>query len=353
MSRFLRAAALRRWALACALAMAAGCGPRGDTREPPLEASLHPARLLADVAFLASDELAGRRTGTSGAAAARAYLLERFRELRLEPAYDGYLQPFRYEHEGRVTEGVNAVAKVDGTDQALAESWIVVSAHYDHLGVVDGVIHNGADDNASGVAAMLGIAAALAERPLRRPVLFAALDAEESDLQGALALVREPPVPLERLALDVNLDMLGRSDGGALWAAGTSLHPWLREPLERAAAHGGVELRFGHDTAGQPEDWTLESDHAAFHVEGIPFVYFGVEDHRDYHRPTDDIERIDEDFLAGSAALVLRALRELDAVLPLREGAGAQLIRSLDAGAAARDPHGQAVAGNPPSRSLP
>jgi Zn-dependent M28 family amino/carboxypeptidase len=293
---------------ACAV-VALGCGGESLPEAPRLD----PSALLADVRYLASDELQGRRAGSAGGAAARSYVLERLRALDLDPAYDGYLRPFRFPRGGGAAEGVNVVARLRGTDPALAGEHVVITAHYDHLGVRDGEVFNGADDNASGVAALLAVAAELRDRPLRRPVLFALFDAEEEGQWGARSFVAEPPVPFEELALAVNLDMLGRDDGGALWASGTRHHPWLRAPLRRAAERAPVELRFGHDDPAQPEDWTLESDHVAFHAAGIPFVYFGVEDHPDYHRPTDDADRIDAAFLAGAAELVLAALREVDA----------------------------------------
>lgn len=297
------------WAL-LALSVTA-CGREAADRRAAFDADA----LLRDVTHLAADELAGRLAGSPGAGAARAFVLERFRRLGLAPAYDGYASPFRFERDGEPVEGVNVVAKLDGTDPALAERWLLLSAHYDHLGVRGGEVFNGADDNASGVAALLAVAAALAERPLGRPVLFAAFDAEEPGQWGARSFVSGPPVPLEQVVIAINLDMLGRDDGGALWAAGTHYHPWLRAPLERAAARAPVALRFGHDVPGDPRDWTGDSDHAAFHAAGIPWVYFGVEDHPDYHRPTDDAERIDAEFLAGAASLVLEATRELDVAL--------------------------------------
>jgi Zn-dependent M28 family amino/carboxypeptidase len=297
--------------LALGLLGLAACG-----RDPVhRQVGLDPDPLLRDVSYLAGDELAGRLAGSAGAGMARAFVLERFRQLGLAPAYDGFASPFRFDRSGQPVEGVNVVAKLDGTDPALAERWLVLSAHYDHLGVRGGQVFNGADDNASGVAALLAIAAALAERPLGRPVLFAAFDAEEPGQWGARSFVGAPPVPLEQVAIAINLDMLGRGDGGALWAAGTHYRPWLRAPLARAAERATVPLRFGHDVPGTAHDWTTDSDHAAFHAAGIPWVYFGVEDHADYHRPTDDAERIDAEFLAAATALVLEALRELDAAL--------------------------------------
>src|SRR5690606_8288364 len=106
---------------------------------------------------------------------------------------------------------------------------------------------------------------------------------------------------------------------GLLWAGGASHTPALRPILERVAARAPVTLRLGHDRPGAPEgdDWTQLSDHAAFHGRGIPFVYFGVEDHPDYHRPTDDVERIVPEEFVAAVQTILIGLRELDGALPL------------------------------------
>jgi Zn-dependent M28 family amino/carboxypeptidase len=200
-----------------------------------------------------------------------------------------------------------------------ADEVIVLTAHYDHVGIRDGRIYNGADDNASGVAAVLEITRRIAADPLAHTLVVALLDAEELGSQGAQAFVAAPPVALERIAVNVNLDMVSRTDG-LLWAAGAFHTPALRPILERVATRSAVELRLGHDRPGAPEgdDWTRQSDHAAFHERGIPFVYFGVEDHADYHEPTDDVERIDPGEFVGAVRTILAGLRELDAALPFQ-----------------------------------
>jgi Zn-dependent M28 family amino/carboxypeptidase len=215
---------------------------------------------------------------------------------------------------------VNLVGAVTG--RGGSEDVIVLTAHYDHVGVREGEIFNGADDNASGAAALLEIARRVAAEPLEHTLVVALLDAEESGSQGARAFVEDPPVALERVALNVNLDMVSRT-AGLLWAGGASHTPSLRPVLERVSAMAPVTLRLGHDRPGAPEgdDWTHLSDHAAFHARGIPFVYFGVEDHEDYHRPTDDVERIDPGEYVAAVRTILIGLRELDAALPLPETA--------------------------------
>lgn len=281
----------------------------------PAQPAVDRAQLLADVRVLAADSLAGRGTGTEGSRKARAYLLDAFAARGLQPFGNGYERPFGFRRGGKVARGVNLVGYVRGREQPGL--FIVVTAHYDGLGERNGVIYNGADDNASGVAGLLAAAAHFAHHPPRHSILFAALDAEEVGLQGARALLADPPIDPEQILLNVNLDMISRSEAGELYAAGTYHYPALRPPLERAAARGDVQLLFGHDRPGLPpgEDWTMASDHGPFHQVGIPFVYFGVEDHAGYHQPSDDYEAITPGFFAGATRMILDALAELDANL--------------------------------------
>ena len=291
----------------------AACAPRvasPSPREPlgaPIEA-VDPAPLLGDVAVLAADSMEGRRAGSPGGAMARAYLESRIRALGLQPDS----QPFTFEGRDSATvQGVNLVVRIPGTSPAARA--IVVTAHYDHVGVRNGEVYNGADDNASGTAALLAIAAALRDRPLRHTAILVWLDAEEMGLRGARAFLDSPPLPVDSIALNVNLDMVSRSDAGELHVAGTHHYPALLPVIERVAARAPVTLIPGHDRPGTGrDDWTMQSDHGVFHQASIPFLYFGVEDHPDYHRPTDDFGNIDSDFFVAAVETVLLALREVD-----------------------------------------
>ena len=270
--------------------------------------------LARDVSVLAADSMAGRATGTAGNAAARAYILARFADAGLRPLASGYEAPFpiRGGEEGEPTRGINVVGQVRGS--AMPERWIVVTAHYDHLGVSNGQTFNGADDNASGVAGLLALAEWAVRNPPRHSILFVAFDAEERGLVGARAFVASPPVPRSSMAINVNLDMIGRNDAGELYVAGTAHYPTLAPLVDSITATAPVRLLRGHDRPGsQPgDDWTSASDHAPFHQVGIPFLYFGVEDHADYHRPTDDAERIQPDFHARAVETVRRVIEALD-----------------------------------------
>jgi Zn-dependent M28 family amino/carboxypeptidase len=195
---------------------------------------------------------------------------------------------------------------------------IVVSAHYDHVGVRNGEIFNGADDNASGTAAVLALAAYFKTHPPAHSILFAFFDAEEMGLLGARAFVAAPPLALASIGANVNMDMVSRSDQGELWAAGARHYPQLRPFLESVGALSSVPLRLGHDTGAAREDWTNLSDQGAFHAVGIPAVLFSVEDHVDYHKATDDAERIQPGFYYASVRTIAGFITRLDAALPQR-----------------------------------
>ena len=287
-----------------------------DVAAAPRASTIDAEQLLADVRTLSSDEMEGRGAGTPGGARARAYVAERFKQVGLKPFGASYLQPFKFtpRRETAEREGANVVGYVGGSSRP--ERFLVVTAHYDHLGVRGGQIYNGADDNASGVAGLLAVARHFARRPPRHSIIFVAFDNEEGGGGGAKKFVAEPPVPLKSVVLNVNLDMVGRSDKGELYAVGARHYPFLKSYVERVAAQARVRLLQGHDDPALGSgDWTFQSDHGAFHRAGVPFVYFGVEDHADYHRPTDDFERITRDFFTRAAETVLAAVELFDAEL--------------------------------------
>lgn len=273
-------------------------------------------QLLADVAVLAADSLEGRGAGTAGSEKAQAYIRRAFDRIGLQPVGDSFDHAFSLGRDASdAVRGVNLVGSLAGT--TVADSVIVVTAHYDHLGIRGGAIFNGADDNASGVAGILALASYFSHHPPRHTLLFAALDAEEMGLRGARAFLDDPPIDPGRIVLNVNLDMISRNAQQELFVAGTYHYPFLKPTLEQVATRSSIHLRFGHD---QPqgkagEDWTRSSDHGVFHQAGIPFVYFGVEDHRDYHKATDEYANIDPAFFSQAVATILDAVQQLDAAL--------------------------------------
>ena len=283
------------------------------------------AELMAHVTTLASPDMAGRATGTPGNARARTFVLEQLRAAGLEPLGKTFELPFSFERrqpaDGKTQavtmQGINlgGICRGRGANDNGA---IVLTAHYDHLGVRDAAIYHGADDNASGVTILLALARHCRSAPFLHNVIFVAFDAEEMGLQGARAFVKALPIPSNRtIALNINLDMVARGDKNELYIAGTHHTPALKPILEPVASRSKIKVLFGHDSGGGQDDWTSQSDHAAFHQAGIPFLYFGVEDHPDYHKPTDTADKINPAFFYQSALTILDAVATIDRALPL------------------------------------
>lgn len=256
---------------------------------------------------------AGERTLLGGRrAAAKPVLL--VREGLLPAAEAGKVRDFTLQWQATPPESVsvplrNVVGLRPGTD--AKDEYVVVSAHYDHIGIghpVEGdSIHNGADDDASGTTAVVLLAEALAKAgPLRRSVLFVCFSAEEKGLRGSAAFVAEPPVPKDRIVLNVNLEMLGRPEpgrAGKAWITGDDLSDFAT--LATAALQrGGVEVvPFG--MAGQ---LFAQSDNWSFARAGIVGHSISAGSlHKDYHRPSDEVSRIDTEHMAQ----VVRGLYEV------------------------------------------
>lgn len=271
-------------------------------------------QLLRDVETLASEAMAGRKAGTAGGAKARDYVALRFKQSGLKFYTASPLQTFTftYPKESAEQQGANVVGYIKG--KTFPASHIVVTAHYDHLGVRNGEIYNGADDNASGVAALFAIGAYFSKHRPAHSIILVAFDAEEESGEGARKFVAAPPVNVQSIVLNVNLDMISHNDQNELYAAGTYHYPFLKPYLQKVAASAPVKLLFGHDSPDLPpvQNWTTQSDHFAFHRVKIPFIYFGVEDHKDYHRPTDDFENINQSFYVRAVETIIESVKTLD-----------------------------------------
>lgn len=272
-------------------------------------------RLIADVTALSADAMQGRGFGQPGGQMARDYIIAGFEAAGIEPLNGDWLLPFTAPAGARnpiAINGVNVAAAIPGTE--APDQWIVVTAHYDHVGVQGGQIYNGADDNASGTAALLELARMLRDHPPRHSVLLLALDGEEAGLLGARAFVANSPIPLENMVVNINLDMIARGDNGILWVVGTRQYPAIRPVVDALAEQPGIERRYGFDDPAAPrsESWVNASDQAAFHARGVPFVFFSVEEHGDYHQPTDDADLIDADWYRGAVQTSWDALHAID-----------------------------------------
>jgi len=241
---------------------------------------------------LASDPFEGREAGTRGGRAAAVYLGQEFAKLKLQGINGGktYVQEFGNNMQ-------NLIGILPGRDETLRNEYIILSAHYDHVGYGDarnslgpiGHIHNGADDNASGVSSLLEIADAFAalEMAPRRSIIFALWDGEEKELLGSRHWISSPTVPLRQLKFAVNIDMVGRLQKNQhVEIGGVRTAPGLREIVSRHNQDSGLKADF-------PWEIPDNSDHYPFYEQGIPFIYPFTGFHDDYHRPSDDADRID------------------------------------------------------------
>ena len=278
--------------------------------------------IQSDVRYLADDRLEGRKLGTPGADSAAEYIARRFQRIGLQAGPGGWFQSFVVDpsapaaaHAGLANgaSGRNVIGVLVGKDRRLRDEIIIVGAHYDHLGLggfgslapdSTGRVHNGADDNASGVAAILAIAKRLKDHRPARTVVFIAFTGEEEGLLGSAWYTKHPLYPLERTVAMLNFDMVGRlrNDKLIVYGAATS-NEWPRL-LDSLNATARFDLKASGDGYGP-------SDHASFYAMHRPVLHFFTDLHEDYHRPSDDAPAIFAegiDRVADYAANVVRVV---------------------------------------------
>ena len=271
-----------------------------------------------DIETLASERFEGRRTGTPGNDSAAAYLASRYAALKLRPAPDapgcGAGCAEAYIRRFTATEPVrggppkqlptqNLVGIIPGTDPALRNEYVVIGAHFDHLGrstagALDpdrgAEVRNGADDNASGSAAILALARRFVRAPAKRPILVAHFSGEEEGLLGSAYLVEHPPVPLTQMVAMLNFDMVGRLRDDRVIVYGLATAAEMKGVVDSANAGIGLKLSLVGDGTGP-------SDHSSFYLKDMPVLHFFTDVHADYHRASDDADKIN---IAGEVRVV-------------------------------------------------
>lgn len=268
--------------------------------------------LLERVKFLSLDSLEGRRTGEKGGIMARNYVVSQFKKHGIASLLGTYEQPFTFEgrRDKKTYEAANVLGVIKGTDKS--EKYIVISAHYDHEGIKNGEIYNGADDDASGISALFTFAEHFKSNPPKHSIVLAAFDAEELGLKGAKHFLEANTLSKENIALNINLDMVGRNDNDELYVVGTNLYKQLQPSITDIKLPENFSLLTGHDGLDGKQNWVFSSDHGPFHKEEIPFLYFGVEDHKDYHKPTDDFESIQPEFYVKAVTTIITVFERID-----------------------------------------
>jgi len=293
----------------------------GSCDGPPTDEELFTS-LKKDVYFLAADDLGGRAIGTTGEQKAAKYLAQEFEKLGLTPmGTDGFFQEFTVSkpsnpHEeavigtnGSGITGRNVVAFLD----KKAEKTIVIGAHFDHLGMGgqgslhrgDSAIHNGADDNASGTAALLALAKIFKYETLKSNILFVAFSGEENGLWGSNYFVKNPTLDLKTINYMINMDMVGRLNEEkslAIYGVGTS--PSFSKVLDPINADG-LKLVPSESGVGP-------SDHTSFYLQDLPVLHFFTGQHADYHKPSDDADKINYEGLVQVVRYISRLIAGLD-----------------------------------------
>ena len=281
-------------------------------------------KIKEDVAILADDKFEGRQTGTEGEKAAASYLVKRFEELGLQPkGTEGYLQAFNFKPktnphdevkftsvaEDSTVIGTNVIGFIDNK----ADQTIVIGAHYDHLGYggegslfreEEKAIHNGADDNASGVALMLNLASKLKNTNTSNNYLFLAFSGEEMGLLGSNYFVKNATIPTEKINYMINMDMVGRMKVDSTLAVyGTGTSPMFKQTL--TANNNSFKLIENESGVGP-------SDHTSFYLGDMPVLHFFTGQHEDYHKPGDDSEKLNYDGMNLISDYIYGVITDLD-----------------------------------------
>lgn len=292
----------------------ASCSPKSY-----LPADTSGGSLFQDLEYLASDELKGRETGTKGEDLAAEHIVSRFSDLGLSPKgtkeyyqrFIGYESndPHGSDMAGQKipVNGKNVVGFIDHG----AQNTVVIGAHYDHLGMGGfgslyqgpAEIHNGADDNASGVAVMIWLAEKLKSKKFDdNNYLFIAFSGEEKGLWGSNYWTKNPTYPLEQINYMINMDMVGRLENNRLAINGVGTSPeWtvlddVNKKFELVKSESGIG----------------PSDHSSFYLSDIPSIHFFTGQHEDYHKPSDDIEKVNIQGCYEIGNYILQVIDELD-----------------------------------------
>lgn len=276
-----------------------------------------------DVTFLSSDALEGRQTGSNGELKAAEYIAERFQNMGLKAqGTNTYFQTFSFRPKTDPHQAVNYTVKdgdstITGTNvigfiNNKAENTVIIGAHYDHLGFgAEGslhrgeiAIHNGADDNASGVAVLLNLAEKLKSVNTNNNYLFITFSGEEMGLLGSNYFVKHPTIDIKKVNYMINMDMVGRLKADstlAVYGVGTS--PILKQT---------VKVNNSNFKLVPKESGVGPSDHTSFYNADLPVLHFFTGQHEDYHKPSDDFEKLNYEGMQTIANYIFEIITDLD-----------------------------------------
>ncbi len=281
--------------------------------------------VLEHLQVLSSDEFLGRKFASEGSLKSQSYLVSILTALDVPAFQNKYRHHFERNSFFTSKQGTNIIAYIPGS--LHINKYIVLSAHYDHLGTKGNDVYNGADDNASGTAALLHYANLLKHKPLSHSVIFLFTDGEEVDLLGAKAFILEQKKLLASIKLNINLDMIAggkrtkklrfisRNLSQVMSHKNLTGFAKLQEHLKNnSSTHLTTGFRNSRSTGSNIKrtNWLMASDHGVFNNAGIPFIYFGVGSHKHYHSEFDDFENINQDFYLTVIDIIFKQITYLD-----------------------------------------
>ncbi len=323
---------IKKWCFLLVVVVIAGCSSSKRATIQGVNAyiaAISTEDLKTNLYEIASDENKGRDTGTEGQKRAGNYLIAQYKKNKISypPKADSWYQdvPSAFMARGfapKLPDSENIWAFIEGTDKK--EEIIVISAHYDHVGVKNNEIYNGADDDGSGTVAVLEIAKAFKKaanegnKP-RRSLLFLHVTGEEHGLHGSRYYAENPLYALENTVANINIDMIGRRDdlhrntNNYIYVIGSDrlsseLHN-INESVNKA--YTKLELDYKYNDRNDPERIYYRSDHYNFAKKGVPAIFFFNGTHEDYHLPSDTPDKIEYDALTKRTQLAFALAWEL------------------------------------------
>lgn len=283
------------------------------------------ATVLKHLEILSSDDFAGRKFASEQSRKTQNYLISTLKGLAIPAFNNQYRHPFNKKGFLKSLQGTNIIAYIPGTNHV--EEYIILSAHYDHLGIKRNKVFNGADDNASGIAALLHYGKLLSQQPLKHSVILLFTDGEEVDLLGAKAFIKQQGAILDQFKLNINLDMIaGSKQTKRLRFISKDLtdiistqnlegFKKLQEELKTSSVARLTSGFRNTRTAGlnvSRTNWRMASDHGVFSKAGVPFIYFGVGPHKNYHSELDDFAHVNQRFFLAATAVIFQQIIYLD-----------------------------------------
>lgn len=283
--------------------------------------SINQEQLFGHLETLSSDEFGGRKTGSAGSRGAADYIVTKLASLNINSINENYISEFEHEKLIGKIYGQNIIGIINGTH--YSDEYIVLTAHYDHIGIKGREIYNGTDDNASGVSAMLSIAENISQRPLKHSVILLFTDGEEINLLGAKAFFENHPEYANKAKFNINLDMIsGDGTTKALryikWPKEQKFEISSNYQLSIGDENKPFKVKYGFkqlrsvSTVNSRTNWKMASDHGIFFKNNIPFIYFGVGEHRNYHTPNDNFEQANLSFFQRATEVIYHNLNVID-----------------------------------------